>query len=98
MIKTLSFIATVTALAFSAVSPALAETLTHEGVTYVYDVSKRGETTIITGKELNSGHSFKLQVANGRVNGRFGNNLVSFSTRDVVRITPKPSSTAIAAR
>jgi hypothetical protein len=76
------------ALAFvSGAAPALAgtpQTMTRDGVTYVYSVDETARGTVIKGSDQ-SGRQFSLRVANGRVTGYSNNRAVSFPVSAVVR-------------
>jgi hypothetical protein len=94
MLKTLSILIAAATLT----TPALAETLVHEGVTYVYSVEQRGNAKIITGEDASTHRPFTLRVRNGWVEGMVGGSPVSFSTHDVVRVKAAAISTEVAAR
>jgi hypothetical protein len=94
MLKTLALTLALATVA----APALAETFTHEGVTYEYTVAQKGNVRIITGKDTISGRPFELTVRNGWVDGHVDGAPVSFSKREVVRLRPTVVSTEIAAR
>lgn len=71
------FAAAAATLAFA--TPALAgdRTFTHEGVTYVYTVTPKGDARVLEGK-ASSGGKFRLVVRNGWVDGYASNTRVSF--------------------
>jgi redox-regulated HSP33 family molecular chaperone len=94
MLKTLSILIAATLVA----TPALAETLVHDGKTYTYTVEQRGKVQLITGEETTDRRAFTLKVRNGWVEGVVDGNPVSFSTRDVIRLKPKATATEVAAR
>jgi hypothetical protein len=98
MLKTLSIlIAAPIALAATA-APALAETLTHDGITYVYSVEQRGKMRIITGEDTTHHRHFTLRASPTWVDGTVDGSPVSFSTRDVIRLKPEVTVTEVAAR
>jgi hypothetical protein len=98
MLKTLSILIAAP-VALAAISPpALAETFTHKGTTYVYSVEQRGNLQIIKGLDTKTKRPFTLRVSNNWVDGEVDGSPVSFSKRDVVRLTPTVSTTEIAAR
>ena len=77
----------------SAATPVLAaetQTLTRDGVTYVYSVEQTAKATLIKGREQ-GGRPFSLRVANGRVNGYSDGRSVSFPLSAVVR-TSSPAT------
>jgi hypothetical protein len=85
MIKTFLSLAAVAILTVAA--PALAaetQTITRDGVTYVYSVQETPKATLIKGYEQ-GGKPFSLRVANGRVNGHANGGYVSFAVSSVVR-------------
>ncbi len=93
MLKTISILIAAAALA----TPALAETMTHEGITYVYSVEQRGNVRVISGED--SDHRvFTLRVSRNWVDGTVNGSPVSFSTRDVIRLKPEVTVTEVAAR
>jgi hypothetical protein len=94
MLKTISIL--IAAAAFA--TPALAETLVHDGVTYVYAVEQRGNVKIIKGEDATTRRPFTLRVRSGWVEGVVDGSPVSFSTRDVVRLKRAVVSTEVAAR
>lgn len=87
-----------TALALvSSAAPAFAsptQTLTRDGVTYVYSVKETERGTIIKGREQ-GGRPFSLRVANGRVRGYSNDRPVSFSLNSVVRSGPQTAMTEV---
>lgn len=93
MLKTLS----IATAAFALMTPALAETVTHEGVTYTYTVDNSSAAQLITGTDSRGGE-FSLRVKNGWVEGVVNGRSVSFSTRDVVRTKPTAIATEVATR
>jgi hypothetical protein len=94
MLKTISIL--IAAAAFTA--PACAETITHDGITYVYSVEQRGNMRLITGEDTTTHRPFTLRVSKRWVDGDVNGRPVSFSTRDVVRTKPTVASSEIAAR
>ncbi len=94
MLKTLSILISATALA----TPAFADTVTHEGVTYIYSVKDRGNVTLITGEDATNHQPFSLRVTRNWVDGVVNGKSVSFSKRDVVQLTPAIIPSEIAAR
>ena len=91
--KTISILIAAAALA----TPALAETVTYEGITYVYSVEQRGNVRMISGED--SDHRvFTLRVSRNWVDGTVNGSPVSFSTRDVARLKPEVTVTEVAAR
>lgn len=89
MARTL-FAAAAATLAFA--TPALAgeRTFTHEGVTYVYTVTPKGDARVLEGKSSTGGR-FHLTVRNGWVDGYASNNRVSFRA-------PKGTNAVVAQR
>jgi hypothetical protein len=85
-----------TLAAFTLVSiaaPALAaetQTMTRDGIIYVYTVEETPTATLIKGREQ-GGRSFSLRVANGRVKGFSDGHNVSFPLSSVVRTAPVPT-------
>jgi hypothetical protein len=71
------FAAAAAVLAFA--SPALANerSFTHEGVTYAYTVTPKGNARVLEGKNSN-GDKFRLVVKNGWVTGYAADTRVSF--------------------
>ncbi len=53
---------------------------THEGSTYVYSSAVQNGRTVITGRRLPSGETFRLVVDGRRVSGVSGGTPVSFRT------------------
>jgi hypothetical protein len=94
MLKTLSILIA----AASVTVPALAETMTHDGITYVYSVEQRGNVRLITGEDTTNHRRFSLRASRNWVDGTVDGTAVSFSTRDVVRLKPEVSVTEVAAR
>jgi hypothetical protein len=77
----------------SAAAPALAaetQTMTRDGISYVYSVEETGTATLIKGREQ-GGRPFSLRVAKGRVSGYSNGHAVSFPLSAVVRSTPAPT-------
>jgi hypothetical protein len=93
MLKTIS-IAIAAAAMFT---PALAETLVHEGKTYTYTVEQRGNLRLISGEDSDH-RPFTLRVSKNWVNGTVDGSPVSFATRDVIRLKPEVTVTEVAAR
>lgn len=89
---------TLAALAFvSAAAPAFAgtpQTLTRDGITYVYSVEETARGTIIKGREQ-GGRPFSLRVSKGRVTGYTNDHPVSFSLNSVVRSNAQTALTEI---
>lgn len=85
-------------LASITTAPAMAETFTRDGITYDYTTTTVGEATIISGKVVNSGESFKLKVKGARVSGQMGARSVSFRTDSVQVAAANGSSTVLAAK
>ncbi len=69
---------TLAILSSLAASPVMAETFTHEGVTYDYKITSAGDAKLITGKVVSTGEAFRLRVSGSKVSGRFGGSPVSF--------------------
>jgi len=86
------------AAVFASAAPAAAETMTHDGVTYVYSVETSGNTKIIRGEDVTNRRPFVLRVNRGWVEGDVDGRAVWFSTRDVVRLRAKPVLQEVAAR
>ena len=57
-------------------------TFVHDGHTYTYTTSAFGKSTVLKGRRLPGGETFRLQVRDGRVTGRSGETPVAFSVRD----------------
>ncbi len=74
------------------------QTLTHDGATYVYSVTEKGNAKIIEGVNQTNGRAFRLRVARGRVEGVFGWKPVSFGLDQVKPIVPAATPTKVAAR
>lgn len=75
---------------FAVAAPALAaetQTLTRDGITYVYSVEQTAGATLIKGREQ-GGRLFSLRVANGRVSGNSNGRNISFPLSAVVRSAP----------
>jgi hypothetical protein len=89
---------TFAAIAFvSAAAPAFAgtpQTITRDGVTYVYSVEETARGTIIKGREQ-GGRPFSLRVSNGRVSGYSNDHPVSFSLNSVVRSDAQTAMTEV---
>ena len=85
------FYRTIAAVALvSAAAPVLAaetQTMTRDGVTYIYSVTETPSATLIKGRQQ-GGRPFSLRVANGRVSGYSDGRNVSFPLSAVVRTTP----------
>lgn len=64
-------------LAFAAPAFASDRSFTHEGVTYDYTVTPKGDARVLEGK-ASTGSKFKLTVRDGWVNGYVANARVSF--------------------
>jgi hypothetical protein len=94
MLKTISILIAATSLA----TPVFAETITHDGITYVYSVEQRGKVRIITGQDTTNHRHFTLRASAKWVDGTVDGNPVSFSTRDVIRFKPEVTVTEVAAR
>lgn len=70
-----------TAAAVAVAAPAIAATplsFTWEGHKIVGTVDQVGETQVIKGRDLTTGHDFELHVKNGYVHGEIGGQLVSY--------------------
>lgn len=93
MLKSLSILVAIAATT----TPALAETVTHQGVTYVYSVEQRGNVRLITG-ESSDHRRFSLRASPTWVDGTVDGSPVSFSVRDVIRLKPEVTVTEVAAR
>jgi hypothetical protein len=93
MLKTISIAIAAAAM----ITPALAETLVHNGKTYTYSVEQRGNIRLISGEDSDH-RAFKLRVSNRWVDGTVDGSPVSFSTRDVIRLKPEVTVTEVAAR
>ena len=78
-------------------TPAVADTVVDDGVTYTYDVAEHGSARIITGTD-SAARPFVLRVSRGWVNGSVDGKTVSFSLRDVKRLDAAVKSTVIATR
>lgn len=76
--------AAVLTIAFAA--PALAEerSFTHEGVTYAYTVTPKGDARVLEGK-TSKGDRFRLIVKDGWVSGYAANARVSFRAPKTVQ-------------
>lgn len=91
MTKTLLLAASI----FAAIAtPALAETspqhtFTRDGDTYVYTTRQVAGHTVISGRVVNTGDTFKLNVLGNRVTGVLGQ-------RDLAFAVPAPSDKALA--
>ncbi len=81
-----------------AAAPALADTVTHKGQTFDYSVTTKGNVTVISGKDADSGAPFELRVAHGWVEGVVDGQPVSFSVRDTIRLPRTASSAVVATR
>lgn len=90
MLKSILTLAAATMLAV----PALAETFTHEGVTYVYTVTNHDGYRIIKGEDVTNRRPFELKVSRRWVDGHVDNSPVSFSQRDVISIKADPVTVA----
>jgi hypothetical protein len=74
----------------TAAAPALAaenQTMTRDGITYVYSVEQTEKATLIKGHEQ-GGRPFALRVANGRVSGYSDGRNVSFPLSSVIHTAP----------
>jgi hypothetical protein len=98
MLKTLSILIAVPVALAAVTAPAFAETVTHNGVTYVYSVEQRGNVRLITGEDTTNHRRFSLRASRNWVDGTVDGSPVSFSTRDLVRLKPEVSVTEVAAR
>jgi len=83
-------------LASIAAAPAMAETFTRDGITYNYTSSTAGQATVISGRVVNTGETFRLKVQGGRVVGKMGARDVSFHTAAVE--TAAAAGTVLAAK
>jgi hypothetical protein len=77
-------------------APAEKNSFTHEGITYVYTATTKGDVKVINGKSYPGAKPFELVVRNDRVSGTSGFAPVSFKLSEVERI--KASDVKIAAR
>jgi hypothetical protein len=93
MLKTLSILTA----AFAVATPALANTFTHQGVTYTYAVEKGVTEKLISGSDSKGG-DYSLRVKNGWVEGVVDGRPVSFSTREVIRLKSAGATTKVAER
>lgn len=84
--------------AAAASTPAIAETVVHNGVTYVYTVEQRGDIQILKGEDTKTRKPFTLRVSRNWVDGDVNGSPVSFSKRDVIRLKPRVATTEIAVR
>ena len=98
MLKTISMLIAAPVALAAIATPALAETVTHDGITYVYSVEQRGKMRLITGEDVTNRRAFTLKVSDKWVDGVVDGNPVSFSARDVVRLKPSVLTGEIAAR
>lgn len=64
-------------IAFAAPAFGAERSFTHDGVTYHYTVSPKGEARVLEGK-ASTGSTFRLTVRDGWVNGYVANARVSF--------------------
>jgi hypothetical protein len=81
----------------SAAAPAFAgtpQTLTRDGITYVYSVEETARGTVIKGRQQ-GGRPFLLRVSKGRVTGYTNDHPVSFSVNSVERSNPQTALTEI---
>lgn len=82
----------VSAAALAAIVPAaaLAEPVKgqfeHEGYSYVFTATEKGDSRIISGKRYPGAEAFRLVVADGRVRGTSAGKPVSFRLAEVERI------------
>jgi hypothetical protein len=74
------------------------QTLTHDGITYVYSVTDKGTARIIEGVDQTNNRPFRLRVAHGRVEGVVGRDAVSFGLNEVKPVTSAAAPTKVAAR
>ena len=54
----------------------------HDGTTYVYTATQKGDATVINGRRLSDGSSFRYVVRNGRVRGSTGGQPVAFAVSE----------------
>lgn len=80
-----------------AAAPAMAETFTRDGLTYDYTIKAAGDATVISGKIVDNGESFRLTVKGGRVDGQVGSRPVSFRT-DSLQSASATGGTVFAAK
>ncbi len=85
------------AAATLAAAPAFAETMTRDGVTYLYTVAQQGDVKVISGKDTTSGNDFTFRVAHGRVEGLVAGRPVDFSLSDV-KVSRAHDNREVAAR
>ncbi|CAN5177011.1 hypothetical protein BH09PSE3_BH09PSE3_22390 [soil metagenome] len=84
----------------STAAPALAaetQTMTRDGVTYVYSVQETAKGTLIKGYQQ-GGSPFSLRVNNGRVAGESNGQSVSFRLSEVVHNAATDAATVISSR
>jgi hypothetical protein len=81
----------VAAIAFASPAAAAERTFTHEGVTYHYNVTPKGDSRVLEGRASEGGR-FRLVVRNGWVTGTVADSRVSF------RAPRKLEATLVASR
>lgn len=79
-----------------ATTPALAENLTRDGVTFNYSVKAVGENKLISGTDLSNGKSFRLILKGNKVTGSYGSSPVRFEIKPS-RVAANGSGTMLAA-
>ena len=58
--------------------PALAENFTRDGISYTYNVKQIGSASLISGRNLTTGETFKLRVRGSHVAGLYDGRTVAF--------------------
>lgn len=58
------------------------QSFTHDGYTYFYTAKDAGKATVLTGRRLPGGETFRLRVRGNRVTGHTGQQAVSFRVSD----------------
>lgn len=66
----------------------------HDGATYVYSTTEKGDTTVINGRRLPDGSSFRYVVRNGRVTGSNAGQPVNFAVANARGASRTASVTA----
>ena len=84
-------------LASIATTPALAERLIRDGITYDYTVKAIGENQLISGTDLSTGKSFRLLVKGAKVTGSYGESQVRFK-RTPAKVAANGGGTVLAAK
>ena len=80
-------------------APALAETqsFTRDGQTYQYEITKAGDSSIVTGTDQ-TGKAFSLRVRNGRVSGNYAGTAVAFAAPKAQAALANTSESPLATR